>query len=88
MFTTDLVLACCIGLLAMCAIYIGLRRAFGGGDSAIQRAMAVFSAVSGITVAWFLWKNPDLLHQQATRIVLALIAVVLAVTAVAKRNVS
>ena len=88
LFTTEFVLACGIGLLVMCAVYIGLRRAFGRGDSTVRRASAVFSAVAGIVVTVFLNNNPDVLQAQGLKIVLALIAVVLALIAVARRNVA
>jgi ABC-type sulfate transport system permease component len=76
-----------IGLLVMCAVYVGLRRAFGGKDSTVRRAIAVFSAVAGIVVTLFLREHPDLLEQQGTKIVLALIGVVLAFIAASRRNV-
>ena len=82
MINTDFVLALCIGLLVECAVYIGLRRALGGKDVTIRRTTAVFSAVAGIVVALFLWKNPSLLEQQSTKIVLALVGVVLTLIAV------
>jgi hypothetical protein len=75
-----------IGLLAMCAVYIGLRRALGAGDPTIRRAAAVFSAVAGILVTLFLREHPDLLEQQGTKIVLALTGVVLALIATIRRS--
>ena len=83
---SDFFLSLGIGLLVMCAVYIGLRRAFGGGDRSIRRAAAVFSAVAGIVVTLFLREHPDLLEQQGTKIVLALIGVVLALIATIRRS--
>jgi drug/metabolite transporter (DMT)-like permease len=76
-----------IGLLVMCAVYVGLRRAFGSKDPTVRRAVAIFSAVAGIVVTLFLREHPDLLEQQGTKIVLALIGVVLAFIATSRRNV-
>lgn len=51
---SDYLLALGIGLLVMCAVYIGLRRAFGAEDQPIRRTMAIFSGVAGIVVTLFL----------------------------------
>lgn len=83
---SDFLLPLGIGLLVMCAVYIGLRRAFGSGDPTVRRAAAVFSAVAGIVVTLFLREHPDLLKQQGTKIVLALIGVVLALIATIRRS--
>ena len=83
----DFVLSLGIGLLVMCAVYVGLRRAFSSRDPTVRRAVAAFSAVAGIVVTLFLREHPDLLEQQGIKIVLALIGVVLAFIAVSGRNV-
>ena len=70
--SSDFLLSLRIGLLVMCAVYIGLRRGFGSRDPTIRRAVAAFSAVAGIMVTLFLREHPDLLEQQGTTIVLAL----------------
>jgi len=72
--SSDFCLSLGIGLLVTCAVYIGLRRAFGGRDLTIRRAVAVFSAVAGIVVTLVLRERPDLLEEQSTRVVVALIA--------------
>ena len=86
MTSSDFLLPLGIGLLVMCAVYIGLRQGFGNRDPAIRRAVAVFSVVAGITVTLFLRQHPDLLEQQLITIELALIGVVLALIATIRRR--
>ena len=85
---SSFLLALSIGVLAMCAVYIGLRKVLGGGERTVQRATAVFAAVSGILVTLFLRDRPALLEEQGTRIVVALVGVVIALIALARRGLS
>lgn len=86
MMNSDFTLSLGIGLLVMLAIYIGLRRALGQNDLTIRRAMAVFSTVAGVMVTLYLFDRPAALEEQAGKIVLALVGVVLALIAVARRG--
>ena len=86
MTSSDFLLPLGIGLLVMCAVYIGLRQGFDSRDPTIRRAVAVFSVVAGIMVTLFLREHPDLLEQQLTTIVLALIGVLLAFIATIRRR--
>jgi len=86
MLTTKFVLALSIGLLVTCVVYIGLQKAFGEGNPSSRRTVAVFSAVADIMVTLLLREHRDLLRQQSTKIVLAIVGVVLAFITFIKRK--
>jgi hypothetical protein len=83
--SSDFLLSIGIGVLVTCAVYVGLRRALGA-DRTVRRAVAVFAAAGGIVVTLFLRQRPALLEEQGAKIVLALIGVVLALIATARRH--
>jgi hypothetical protein len=76
-----------VGVLVMVAVYIGLIQAFTQNRRIVKRAIAVFSASSGILVTLWLNETPGALEKFTIQIVGAGIAVVLALLTLAKKHV-
>lgn len=84
----DFLVALLIGIIVVADLYLLLERVLGFQSPQARKAVGIFAGAAGVLTTLFLRENPQLLHEVSTKLVLALVALLLATLALLRRRIS
>ena len=81
-------MALLIGILVTADVYLLLERVLAFRSSHARRAGGIFAGAAGVLTTLFLSENPQLLQEVSGKLVLGLIGLLVATTALLRKRIS